>query len=69
MEAVRLKERHLQARDDISLTDRRSWRRYMRETKAVWVKARQHQREIVELRKALKVRMSTQSPCEAVLKS
>ncbi len=40
----------------------------MRETKDIWVKARQHQREIVELRKALEVRMLMQSPCEEVLK-
>ncbi len=36
----------------------------MRETKDIWVKARQHQREIVELKKALKVRMPMQSSCE-----
>ncbi|SJK98919.1 uncharacterized protein ARMOST_02195 [Armillaria ostoyae] len=55
VEAFKLQERRLQAREDISLTDRRSWRRYMWETKDIWVKVRQYQREIVELRKALKL--------------
>ncbi|PBK68649.1 hypothetical protein ARMSODRAFT_184887 [Armillaria solidipes] len=55
VEAVKLEERYLQAYDDMSLTDLRSWRHYMWETKDIWVKARQHQREIVELRKALKL--------------
>ncbi|KAK0489668.1 hypothetical protein EDD18DRAFT_1359257 [Armillaria luteobubalina] len=56
VEAFRLQERRFQARDDItSLTDLRSWRRYMRETKDIWVKARQRQREIVELKKELKL--------------
>ncbi|KAK0482315.1 hypothetical protein IW261DRAFT_1562014 [Armillaria novae-zelandiae] len=46
VEAFKLQERHLQARNDIKSccwTDCRSWRRYMRETMAIWVKARQHQ--------------------------
>ncbi|SJK98928.1 uncharacterized protein ARMOST_02205 [Armillaria ostoyae] len=55
VEAFKLKERRLQACDDMSLTDLRSWRRYMWETKDIWVKARQHKGEIVELRKALKL--------------
>ncbi|KAK0237598.1 hypothetical protein EDD85DRAFT_548536 [Armillaria nabsnona] len=55
VEAVRLEERHLQAYNDMCLTDLRSWRRYMRKAKDIWVKARQHHREIVELRKALKL--------------
>ncbi|KAK0220539.1 hypothetical protein IW262DRAFT_1461809 [Armillaria fumosa] len=54
LEAFKLQERRLQAHDDImSWTDRRSWRRYMRETKDIWVEARQRQRDIVELRKVL----------------
>ncbi|PBK68638.1 hypothetical protein ARMSODRAFT_1019262 [Armillaria solidipes] len=55
VEAFKLKERRLQACDDMSLTDFRSWRRYMWETKDIWVKARQHQGETIELRKALKL--------------
>ncbi|PBK79437.1 hypothetical protein ARMGADRAFT_1040815 [Armillaria gallica] len=55
IEVFKLKERCLQAPNDMSLTDLRSWRRYMRETKDIWVKARQSQRKIVELRKALKL--------------
>lgn len=39
----------------------------MRETKDIWVKARQRQREIVELKKELKVRMPGESPCEDAL--
>ncbi|KAK0482328.1 hypothetical protein IW261DRAFT_1417913 [Armillaria novae-zelandiae] len=57
VEAFKLKERHLQARDDIMSSrwmDCRSWRRYMQETMAIWVKARQHQHKIAELRKTLK---------------
>ncbi|KAK0237600.1 hypothetical protein EDD85DRAFT_1022843 [Armillaria nabsnona] len=55
VEAVRFEERYLQAYNDMCLTDLRSWRRYMRKAKDIWVKARQHHREIVELRKALKL--------------
>ncbi|SJK98920.1 uncharacterized protein ARMOST_02196 [Armillaria ostoyae] len=55
VEAVKLEERHLRAYDDTSLTDLRSWKRYIWETKDIWAKACQHQREIVELRKALKL--------------
>ncbi|KAK0213642.1 hypothetical protein IW262DRAFT_1301114 [Armillaria fumosa] len=57
VEALKLQERRLQARDDIMSccwTDCRSWRCYMRETMAIWVKAHQHQREIVELKRTLK---------------
>ncbi|KAK0474259.1 hypothetical protein IW261DRAFT_1423130 [Armillaria novae-zelandiae] len=55
VEAFKLQERRLEVHGDImSWTDRRSWRRYIGETKAIWVKARQHQREIVELKKELK---------------
>ncbi|KAK0474260.1 hypothetical protein IW261DRAFT_1499776 [Armillaria novae-zelandiae] len=54
-EAFKLQERHLRAFDDMSLTDLRSWRRYVGEIKAIWVKARQHQRKITELKKELKL--------------
>ncbi|KAK0477934.1 hypothetical protein IW261DRAFT_1565732 [Armillaria novae-zelandiae] len=57
VEAFKLKERHLQVHNDIMScywTDCRSWRRYIWETMAIWVKARQHQHEIAELRKTLK---------------
>ncbi|KAK0494443.1 hypothetical protein EDD18DRAFT_342439 [Armillaria luteobubalina] len=67
IEAFNLQERHLRAYDEVSLTDVRSWKAYMWETKSIWVEARQHQREIVELRKVLKVRMPKESPCEEAL--
>ncbi|KAK0193050.1 hypothetical protein F5146DRAFT_1000147 [Armillaria mellea] len=55
VEAFKLQERCLQACDDMAWTDLCSWRRYMQETKAIWVKACQHQRETIKLRKALKL--------------
>ncbi|KAK0435640.1 hypothetical protein EV421DRAFT_1740100 [Armillaria borealis] len=55
VEAFKLKERRLQARNDTCLTDLRSWRRYMLEAKDIWAKVHQYQREIVELRKVLKL--------------
>ncbi|KAK0489675.1 hypothetical protein EDD18DRAFT_1110030 [Armillaria luteobubalina] len=68
VEAFKLQERRLQARDDfLSWTDCRSWRHYMRETKDIWVEARQRKREIVELKKELKVHMPRELPCEEAL--
>ncbi|KAK0494435.1 hypothetical protein EDD18DRAFT_1106966 [Armillaria luteobubalina] len=59
VEAFKLQERRLQAPDDfLSWTDCRSWRHYMRETKDIWVEARQRKREIVELKKELKLEQS-----------
>ncbi|KAK0494450.1 hypothetical protein EDD18DRAFT_1106982 [Armillaria luteobubalina] len=57
VEAFKLQERHLRVRayDDTSVTELRSWGRYMQEVKAIWVKAHQHQREIVELTKELEL--------------
>ncbi|KAK0494448.1 hypothetical protein EDD18DRAFT_1106978 [Armillaria luteobubalina] len=55
VEAFKLQERHLRAYDEVSLTDLRSWRHRVRETKDIWVEARQRQQEIIELKKELKL--------------
>ncbi|KAK0489665.1 hypothetical protein EDD18DRAFT_1334898, partial [Armillaria luteobubalina] len=57
VEAFNLQERHLQAYDEVSLTDLRSWRCLVGETKDIWVEARQRQREIVELKEELQAHM------------
>ncbi|KAK0489674.1 hypothetical protein EDD18DRAFT_1334909 [Armillaria luteobubalina] len=55
VEVFNLQERHLRAYDEVSLTDLRSWRQHVRETKDIWVEARQRQREIAQLKKELKL--------------
>ncbi|KAK0489666.1 hypothetical protein EDD18DRAFT_574587 [Armillaria luteobubalina] len=57
VEAFNLQERHLQAYDEVSLTDLHSWRCLVGETKDIWVEARQRQREIVELKEELQAHM------------
>ncbi|KAK0494404.1 hypothetical protein EDD18DRAFT_1106941 [Armillaria luteobubalina] len=56
VETFKLQERCLQVHDGVvSWTDHRSWRHYMQETKDIWVKACQYQREITELKEALEL--------------
>ncbi|KAK0474253.1 hypothetical protein IW261DRAFT_1423125 [Armillaria novae-zelandiae] len=60
VEALKLQERRLEVHGDVmSWVGRRSWGRYIGEIKAIWVKARQHQREIAELKKELQLAVVT----------
>ncbi|KAK0457961.1 uncharacterized protein EV420DRAFT_1643317 [Desarmillaria tabescens] len=68
--AAKLKEKHLKLYNKVSLTDPRSWKRYMSKARPIWVKARQLQRKIDKLKKKLqlaKVR-ALRSALEAALR-